>query len=107
MIISCPECNNQVSDQADSCPHCGLKISNPMQSDASPATQRPERKPLWKTPLIGVFILIVASFVLLSVSKSHDDELAAKEQQIELMRAEAKIENQRAAEDAMLAAVPE
>jgi hypothetical protein len=26
MLISCPECRKQVSDQAGSCPHCGFKI---------------------------------------------------------------------------------
>lgn len=107
MIIPCPECKNQVSDQADSCPHCGLKISNPLQYDRPPSVQRTERKPLGRLFLIGAPILIVAVFVFFSVSKSHDDELAAKEQQIELIQSEARLENQRAAEEARLASIPE
>lgn len=27
MLIRCPECNNQVSDKAEICPHCGIKIA--------------------------------------------------------------------------------
>ncbi len=27
MLIKCPECNNEVSDKAEICPHCGVKIS--------------------------------------------------------------------------------
>ena len=27
MLIRCPECNNEVSDKAEICPHCGIKIS--------------------------------------------------------------------------------
>ena len=27
-LINCPECNRQVSDQANSCPNCGFQIAN-------------------------------------------------------------------------------
>jgi len=27
MVVNCPECNGQVSTHADSCPHCGYKLS--------------------------------------------------------------------------------
>ena len=27
-LISCPECNKEISDKAQSCPHCGYPISN-------------------------------------------------------------------------------
>ena len=27
MIISCPECGHQVSDQAETCPSCGIRIA--------------------------------------------------------------------------------
>lgn len=124
MIISCPECKNQVSDQADSCPHCGIKMATVKKNDVA-KTSLPERKQLWKTPLFIVLMLIVAGIAFFSVSKSHDDELAAKEQQVEFMRTEAKkteeqaklavqnaeteakLANQRADEEARLAAIPE
>ncbi|MGA1870140.1 MAG: hypothetical protein ACMUJM_16510 [bacterium] len=25
-LIRCKECNNEISDKADQCPHCGVKI---------------------------------------------------------------------------------
>ncbi len=28
-LISCPECHNDVSDEALSCPHCGYRIAPP------------------------------------------------------------------------------
>lgn len=28
-LIKCPECNNDISDQAGSCPHCGFPINAP------------------------------------------------------------------------------
>ena len=36
MLIKCPECELQVSDKANSCPHCG----NPMQSNIKPKAKR-------------------------------------------------------------------
>ena len=45
-LISCPECNNQVSDAAASCPSCG----HPMQAQAAPQTEaRPDKRELFKT----------------------------------------------------------
>ncbi len=32
MLIQCPECEQQVSDKAVSCPHCGFPIKNPNNS---------------------------------------------------------------------------
>lgn len=29
MLIECPECKNQVSEFAESCPHCGYRITSP------------------------------------------------------------------------------
>ena len=26
MLITCPECNNNISDKATSCPHCGYPM---------------------------------------------------------------------------------
>lgn len=40
MLITCPECELQVSDKALSCPHCGY----PMQQDV-PVIRKPRSKP--------------------------------------------------------------
>jgi hypothetical protein len=34
LVIKCPECGGQVSDQAQACPHCGAPISPPPQNDS-------------------------------------------------------------------------
>ena len=33
-LISCPECKKQVSDQAKSCPHCGVKLKKAKSDEA-------------------------------------------------------------------------
>lgn len=35
-LISCPECKSQISDQAESCPHCGV----PREKQAQPGLRR-------------------------------------------------------------------
>ena len=37
-LIKCPECGNTVSDKAETCPHCGIKIALALQSAAAEAT---------------------------------------------------------------------
>lgn len=32
-LINCPECNNQVSDMANACPHCGFPLRRPQNSN--------------------------------------------------------------------------
>lgn len=45
-LILCPECNAQVSHQAEHCPHCGFPIrqycAGQVQPNAEPAPQAPE-----------------------------------------------------------------
>lgn len=36
MLIQCPECDLQVSDKANTCPHCGY----PLKPDAKPKSSR-------------------------------------------------------------------
>ena len=35
MLIKCPECNREISDQAVSCPHCGFPLKKKVASRAS------------------------------------------------------------------------
>lgn len=45
-LIICPECKNQVSDKAEFCPHCGLKIAgNPDIFKAQQSRTDPEQIP--------------------------------------------------------------
>lgn len=32
-LIDCPECGEEISEKAESCPHCGVPITLPQSSD--------------------------------------------------------------------------
>ncbi len=38
-LVKCRECSREVSDQAEACPHCGIK--NPAETIAAPTASRP------------------------------------------------------------------
>lgn len=40
MLINCPECNNQISDKALQCPHCGLPLSSVPSAPTKPKISR-------------------------------------------------------------------
>ncbi len=46
MIVSCPECELQISDKAYSCPHCGL----PLKKDARPPSKKRNSKKRKRLP---------------------------------------------------------
>jgi uncharacterized membrane protein YvbJ len=66
-LMNCPECNNQVSDQAKACPHCGYEIND--------LTENTSKAPSAKSPTdtihkkegtgIGCFVLIVIVFIVI------------------------------------------
>lgn len=67
-LMKCPECKKKVSDQCETCPHCGYSIqkylaSKETEGDAS-AVSNPAKKSISKKTLI---ILIAASVVLLAI----------------------------------------
>ena len=45
MLIKCPECNLQVSDQAISCPHCGYVLNKQIYKRATTRSTRRKRLP--------------------------------------------------------------
>lgn len=62
-LISCPECHREISDQVQSCPHCGY----PLQSDPAPS---PKRKSLVnKILLFAALAVILAAGSLLTVDQ--------------------------------------
>lgn len=62
-LISCPECRREISDQVQSCPHCGY----PLQSDPAPS---PKRKSLVnKILLFAALAVILAAGSLLTVDQ--------------------------------------
>jgi len=50
MIINCPECGHEVSDQAETCPHCGVAIAKKPRS----------RKGCWLALAIMLVVLLLA-----------------------------------------------
>ena len=63
MIIQCPECNGKVSDQAGSCPHCGVRIVRGFLGGARAA---PRESAVDKGVKIGVGLFIVLPLLLMA-----------------------------------------
>ena len=67
MLIKCPECGREISDQAQACPNCGVGINKQPQSPQQipiqqmPPTYQPPPPP--KKPMSGclVFIIVIAA----------------------------------------------
>ena len=66
-LIKCPECNNQISDQADSCPKCGYELKAKKVNDSKTSgavTSKINFKYL-------AIILIIVAAVLLFFQQSN------------------------------------
>ena len=57
-LIKCPECKNNISDQADVCPKCGYEINN------NNKTNKNNKKIDYKYLLIGLLIVVVGFYML-------------------------------------------
>ena len=80
-LINCPECNNNVSDKAEVCPHCGIKLHKPnkfMNSTGDVkekgeliiSTKHLYNSAYWKDTLpgtIGILLLGVILWILFSI----------------------------------------
>ncbi|MBK8064969.1 MAG: zinc ribbon domain-containing protein [Betaproteobacteria bacterium] len=55
MLIKCPECTKEVSDQATSCPHCGHPL---LKSDSWKALKPKSRNPVFLA--LGFVCLVLA-----------------------------------------------
>ncbi|MBR5074164.1 MAG: zinc ribbon domain-containing protein [Bacteroidales bacterium] len=71
-LITCKECEKQVSDQAASCPHCGAPVKAatpaPQQQQTNyqqqaAAQQKSQQKSMMKTMLFSTLISAAVSFV--------------------------------------------
>src|SRR5262249_12425955 len=58
-LIQCPECQQRVSDQAGTCPHCGYPLANSQQADLEPILCRgvwlPQSAGLVDAMLVAIF----------------------------------------------------
>lgn len=57
-LIKCPECKNNISDQADVCPKCGYEINN------NNKTNKNNKKIDYKYLLISLLIIVVGFYML-------------------------------------------
>ena len=67
MLIKCPECGHEVSDQAPVCPNCGVKLN---------AKKNKNNTPLYIAILVLVIVAIGAVFYFRSSAESNQEEAA-------------------------------
>jgi len=60
-LITCPDCNKQVSDQAEACPHCGHPIAHHVRATAKPSL----------TTLGWLSVLVLAGIAIFATSRSN------------------------------------
>lgn len=75
-LINCPECSKQISDQSNSCPHCGYPMkpqrSDPQSTPLFYAKQKREKES--KSYGGGTFLLILfVGFILYQCQTSYSD----------------------------------
>ncbi len=60
-LITCPECKNNISDQAEKCPKCGyeLKSGEPQKEEKKKKGQRD-----YKYIILGLLIIVVGFFII-------------------------------------------
>ncbi len=68
-MIPCPECKKQISDNAESCPNCGYKLS---QEKIDEIKNEGEKKQNFAK--IGCFTIIIISAILYIIGSSTDSE---------------------------------
>jgi len=74
-LINCPECAKQISDQTNTCPHCGYPIqSQKVDPFSTSANQTQFQRETPKSYGCGTFILIVIiCFILYQCVSSYSD----------------------------------
>lgn len=70
-LINCPECNNEVSNEATVCPHCGKPMP---KSSSTPEQQKQNRKGclIFLAPLLLILIIIFVALLSDSCKGSND-----------------------------------
>lgn len=74
MLINCPECNREISDNARTCPHCGYSIRKTNKTAA-----------IVIVTIIAVIVLIVGGVIVIHLVKSRtkgSDNLSGKGQTV-------------------------
>lgn len=69
-LIKCPECGNDVSDQANACPHCGYE----MAVRNEPATEDKKEVPVHKKSISILMLIMGCVLLLLSITRVKNDD---------------------------------
>lgn len=69
-LIKCPECNSDISDQAEKCPKCGYELKTPKEPDKK--EKKFKGKVDYKYIILGLLIVVVG-FYMLNNSQSSSD----------------------------------
>lgn len=75
-IISCSECSNSVSDQAESCPHCGAPIAARAESRGSGThltTTQGTSKRLKAQSLLAIALIVVGLPIFMAAESENPD----------------------------------
>lgn len=84
-LIVCPECNKQISDQAEACPHCGYPIKRSEEiiaTNPNPANNKQKRKTVLTIIAICCVILGIATLItcLMLIKRDNDAAEAARQE---------------------------
>ena len=63
-IINCPECNNSVSDRADTCPNCAYPINKNSKTEKAPENKEGCFLQTLNTGCMIIFIIIAFIVVI-------------------------------------------
>ena len=69
-LIKCPECNSDISDQAEKCPKCGYELKTPKEPDKK--EKKFKGKVDYKYIILGLLIVVVG-FYMLNNRQSNSD----------------------------------
>ena len=87
-LIKCPECGKEISDNAESCPHCGYPINkkeDSKQEEVQKSTEQKEKKPLKKRYLvIFIIIVLIAGIIVWGCIKTSKEKKLIEQQNAEV-----------------------
>ena len=61
-LIKCPECNNDISDQAEKCPKCGYELKKTEEPPKD--TKKFKGKIDYKYIILGLLVVVVGFYML-------------------------------------------
>ncbi|MBR4572876.1 MAG: zinc ribbon domain-containing protein [Prevotella sp.] len=80
MLINCPECNQMVSDKAETCPHCGIRLNNNVNVNGN-VNPNPNQKQGTKSHKALIASLIIALIIMGVGYYFYSQSLKEKEQE--------------------------